>query len=69
MLFRSIQKLKEAYKNYEFTAASDHGIGLLNVLQRCSIYYEERFDWEIQSIPKVETTVEFVIVKENKEQE
>ncbi len=64
-----IQKLKEAYKNYEFTAASDHGIGLLNVLQRCSIYYEERFDWEIQSIPKVETTVEFVIAKENKEQE
>lgn len=62
-----IEKLKEAYKNYEFTANADHGIGLLNVLQRCSIYYKERFCWEIRSISKVETTVEFVIVKENKE--
>lgn len=62
-----IQKLEEAYKNYEFTANANHGIGLLNVLQRCSIYYKDRFKWEIRSISKVETTVEFVIAKEDKE--
>lgn len=60
-----IEKLKETYQNYEFTAEADHGIGLLNVLQRCSIYYGEKFDWEIRSISKVETTVEFIIAKEN----
>lgn len=59
-----IEKLKETYKNYEFTKDADHGIGLLNVLYRCSIYYEEKFSWEIQSISKVETTVELIIVKE-----
>ncbi len=68
MSMEQIQMLKEAYKNYEFTANADHGIGFLNVLQRCSIYYKERFDWEIRSIPEVETTVEFVIEKEKNEQ-
>lgn len=62
-----IQELKEAYKNYEFTAATDHGIGLLNVLQRCSIYYEERFSWDIKSISGVETTIEFMIAKEKEQ--
>lgn len=62
-----IQKLKEAYKDYEANAAADHGIGLLNVLQRCSIYFEERFSWEMKSIPEVETTVELIIAKEEEQ--
>lgn len=64
MSIEQIQQLKESYKNYEFTANAGHGIGLLNVLQKCSIYFKERFDWEIRSIPEVETTIEFVIEKE-----
>lgn len=64
MSMEQIRSLKEAYKSYEFTSNADHGIGLLNVLQKCSIYYKEGFQWEIRSIPEVETTVEFVITRE-----
>lgn len=63
MRTEQIQKLKEDYDNYGFLSNSDHGIGLLNVLQRCSIYYGERFRWEIRSIPEVETMVELVVLK------
>lgn len=63
MTQQQIETLRKAYESYEFTANAEHGIGFLNVLQRCQIYYGDRFLWEIRSIPKVETTVEFAISK------
>lgn len=67
MSTEQIQGFKETYNNYEFTANTEHGIGLLNVLQKCSIYYKERFEWEIRSIPGVETTIELMIDKEEEQ--
>ena len=64
MTKQQIQALRKAYEGYEFTADAEHGIGFLNVLQRCQIYYGKYFTWEIRSIPEVETTVEFVISKD-----
>lgn len=56
-----IQELTEAYKGYEFNAEAGHGIGFLNVLHRCKIYYGDGFAWEIRSTPETGTTVELII--------
>lgn len=65
MTQEQIEILKKDYQAYKFTANANHGIGFLNVLQRCQIFYGERFRWQIRSIPDIETTVELVIEKES----
>ncbi|MDO4331902.1 MAG: histidine kinase [Eubacteriales bacterium] len=56
--------LRSAYDNYGFNASTESGIGFLNVLQRCKLYFRDGFEWDIRSIPGVETTVELVFQRE-----
>lgn len=62
-----IERLRFADENYKFDSGMERGIGLLNVLQRCKMYFRDRFRWEIRSIPEVETTVELIFEKEKGE--
>lgn len=61
MTQEQINGLKKAYQEYGFTANTNQGIGFLNVLQRCKLFYGDAFTWEVHSIPDVETTVELVM--------
>lgn len=51
-----IRRLQKAFKNYKITPEAGHGIGFINVLQRLDLYSND-FEWEIRSVPNIETRV------------
>lgn len=52
-----IQRIRREYAARLLHTGQERGIGLINVLQRLRLLYEQGFDWDIQSVPYEATVI------------
>ncbi|AJY74211.1 sensor histidine kinase [Paenibacillus beijingensis] len=53
----TIERIRREYAGRKHVNDRQSGIGLINVLQRMRLRYEQGFDWEIESIPYEATVI------------
>ncbi|WP_165452470.1 sensor histidine kinase [Paenibacillus thalictri] len=52
-----LQRIKQEYGERQFHTGQEGGIGLINVLTRLRLHYEQGFEWDIQSVPYEATVI------------
>ncbi|MDF2963424.1 MAG: hypothetical protein K0S39_5159, partial [Paenibacillus sp.] len=52
-----IEQIQQEYGNFQLLSGQEGGIGLINVLHRLRLFYGQNFEWDITSVPFVETVI------------
>lgn len=58
---QKIEQIQRDYDSLQLISGKEGGIGLINVLHRLRLFYDQNFEWDITSVPFVETVVELRI--------